>query len=394
MKRVNFKQKNHSLTALKIMLFTFVIFVSSPLVQGQVTIGSGKAPDKGALLDLKENEDGTSQKGLLLPRVALVSENEPSPLTEHIAGMYIYNTTKNSELEEGNYFNNGLKWIRVKNVDAEPWIETTTGAGASNPDESIYRSGAIGMGSSTIHPTAQLEITSNAKGLLIPRLSRSERNAIVNPANGLLIFNTTTNCINYYEGNVLKWLSLCGTYDPAQFDLLNCNRPVGPQGTYVEGSALNKENTYTLMINVTEIGTYDIALTTTNGYSFTKSGLFTSTGTYEVVLEGQGAPIKEGTDNVTVIFNNTTITPKCTLPSITVDPASIRLTVDCSKTVVYGEYTTRISLNASNYIEVEVEVEVTTAGETVIETAYENGIKFSSGSISLSTGVQKVKLYG
>ena len=44
--------------------------------------------------------------------------------------------------------------------------------------------------------SATLEITggaANNKGLLLPRLTTAQRNAIANPANGLLIFNTTTN---------------------------------------------------------------------------------------------------------------------------------------------------------------------------------------------------------
>ncbi|MBK5721106.1 hypothetical protein JGH11_09525 [Dysgonomonas sp. Marseille-P4677] len=392
MEQVNFKRKRYNLTAFNLMLLVVVIFGFSPLVQGQVTIGIGKEPDKGAILDLKENEDGSSKKGLLLPRVALVSLDLASPLPEHIPGMYVYNTTREGDLVPGNYFNDGFKWIRVKDITSEPWLNSETALGAEKVEENIYHTGTVAMGTVTTDASAQVEIASNSKGLLIPRLSRLERNGIANPANGLLIFNTTTNCLNYYEGQVKKWLSLCGTYDPAQFDLLNCNNPTGPKGTFTEGAALNTSNVYTLVINVTEIGTYDIAITTINGYTFSKSGVFTSTGTYEIELGGQGAPIKEGADAVTLIFNNSIITPNCTLPPVTVNPASIRLTVNCSATKVYGEYITRVSLNSSNYV--EVEVNVTSAGETVIETLYENGIKFSSGSISLSTGSQKVKLYG
>lgn len=392
MKKTILKQKKYNLTACKIMLFIVVMFGTSPMIQGQVTIGSGKEPDKGALLDLKEEEDGTSKKGLLLPRVALVSLDDPSPLTEHTAGMYVYNTTREGDLIPGNYFNDGEKWNRVKDIFSEPWLNSETGLGAEKVEENIYHMGKVAIGATATNTSAQAEIASSSKGLLIPRLSRTERNAIASPANGLLIFNTTTNCINYYEGQVQKWLSLCGTYDPAEISLVNCNSPVGPQGTYTEGKALSITNTYTLVVNVSEIGTYDIVVKTTNGYAFSKSGLFTSTGTYEVVLEGQGAPIKEGTDEVTLTFNNATVTPNCTLPSITVDPASIRLAVDCGTAVAYGEYITKVSLNASNYI--EVQVDVTTPGQTVIETAYENGIKFSTGSISLASGSQTVKLYG
>ena len=51
------------------------------------------------------------------------------------------------------------------------------------------------------HESAILEVKSNNKGLLLPRLSNSERDNITNPAAGLYIFNTSTNKMNYYNGS-------------------------------------------------------------------------------------------------------------------------------------------------------------------------------------------------
>lgn len=47
-------------------------------------------------------------------------------------------------------------------------------------------------------PSAILDLQSTNKGLLLPKLSTTQRNAIVNPAQGLLIINTTTDCIETY----------------------------------------------------------------------------------------------------------------------------------------------------------------------------------------------------
>lgn len=42
-------------------IIIFLLFILIPLyIQGQVTIGTGEAPDTDALLELKENVDGTS----------------------------------------------------------------------------------------------------------------------------------------------------------------------------------------------------------------------------------------------------------------------------------------------------------------------------------------------
>lgn len=47
-------------------------------------------------------------------------------------------------------------------------------------------------------PSAALDIQSSQKGLLLPRLTTTQRNAIVNPAVGLQIYNSTTNCVETY----------------------------------------------------------------------------------------------------------------------------------------------------------------------------------------------------
>jgi len=47
--------------------------------------------------------------------------------------------------------------------------------------------------------SALLDLSSTERGLLVPRMTTVERDAIVNPAHSLLIFNTTTRCIEFYE---------------------------------------------------------------------------------------------------------------------------------------------------------------------------------------------------
>ncbi|WP_443936744.1 tail fiber domain-containing protein [Pedobacter sp. MW01-1-1] len=49
----------------------------------------------------------------------------------------------------------------------------------------------FGMGTSEPDPSAQLEILSDSKGLLIPRLTYEQRSSIVQPALGLLVYQTT-----------------------------------------------------------------------------------------------------------------------------------------------------------------------------------------------------------
>ena len=55
----------------------------------------------------------------------------------------------------------------------------------------------VGIGTATPDASAKLDITSTTQGLLPPRVTTTQRNAIVSPATGLVIFNTTTNSLEY-----------------------------------------------------------------------------------------------------------------------------------------------------------------------------------------------------
>lgn len=62
------------------------------------------------------------------------------------------------------------------------------------------------------HPSAILDVDVSAilgskRGLLIPRVTTADRNAIVSPAVGLLIYNLDTKCINAFDGT--SWTELC-----------------------------------------------------------------------------------------------------------------------------------------------------------------------------------------
>ena len=54
-----------------------------------------------------------------------------------------------------------------------------------------------GIGTATPDPSAQLEVSSTTKGFLPPRMTTAQRDAIIDPADGLIIYNTTTNILEY-----------------------------------------------------------------------------------------------------------------------------------------------------------------------------------------------------
>lgn len=67
----------------------------------------------------------------------------------------------------------------------------------------------IGVPTTNIDASAQLEVASTSKGFLAPRMSEAQKNAIASPAAGLLIYQTDgTNGFYYFDGSV--WQSGLG----------------------------------------------------------------------------------------------------------------------------------------------------------------------------------------
>jgi len=69
---------------------------------------------------------------------------------------------------------------------------------------------------SPAHPTAALEVKSSTGGVLLPRLTTAQRNALANPAVGLLIYNTTHECVEVFHASGWKAFSCnCSAPPPA-----------------------------------------------------------------------------------------------------------------------------------------------------------------------------------
>lgn len=149
MRQINFKAKRYLQILAVILLLVLTIFTTK--LYGQVTIGSGKPPIAGALLDLKEYDltdpdsvDGTTaSKGFSLPRVRLVDLDKLIPMFDSMkdantyrkagvdrskaeedakhVGLMVYNLTEdlNKGFTEGLYYWNGQKWVMPTGSDSE-----------------------------------------------------------------------------------------------------------------------------------------------------------------------------------------------------------------------------------------------------------------------------------
>lgn len=75
-----------------------------------------------------------------------------------------------------------------------------------------FISAQVGVGTTSPDTSSALDVTSSNTGVLIPRLTTTQRDAIASPANGLLVYNTTTNCLSQNIGTPASpdWVCISG----------------------------------------------------------------------------------------------------------------------------------------------------------------------------------------
>jgi len=73
----------------------------------------------------------------------------------------------------------------------------------------LFSYSQVGIGTTTPDASSQLDITSTTSGILIPRMTQAQRDAIASPATGLLIYQTdNTPSFYYYDGAI--WTTFGG----------------------------------------------------------------------------------------------------------------------------------------------------------------------------------------
>jgi hypothetical protein len=71
----------------------------------------------------------------------------------------------------------------------------------------VFVGAQVGIGTLNPDPSALLELYSNNGGLLVPRMTSTERDLIVAPTVGLLIYNTSTSNFNFFD---IDWKDYSG----------------------------------------------------------------------------------------------------------------------------------------------------------------------------------------
>lgn len=256
-----------------------------------------------------------------------------------------------------------------------------------------------------LHEFAILDLKSFEKGFLLPRMSTSQRDAInvdkseASKDGGLIIFNTSTDCINYYNYGSKSWVSLCGDILPANFSILpnQCDE-LKLLGTYYQGRELDGSNGIVLNVNVAKAGLYDIIISTDNDYGFETKGVFPDTGVYQIFVKGDGKPKmghKRDLDSGEQIEKGDKLTIKLNGEASGCDNNYVFVEKPMPKfkiidAIVHGEYMNGVEVDDFNKITVTVDVEQD--GKLVLFTTLTNGIEFKGEKVVTKAGEATVEM--
>jgi len=97
----------------KILLFAISVFLvsSAQILNAQVSINTtGVAPVASSILDMS----AVSDKGILLPNVAISGTVDNTTISSPTTGLFIYNTATVSDVTPGYYYWAGTEWVRFK----------------------------------------------------------------------------------------------------------------------------------------------------------------------------------------------------------------------------------------------------------------------------------------
>ncbi|MFN3782439.1 MAG: fibronectin type III domain-containing protein [Spirosomataceae bacterium] len=147
-----------------------------------LSIGTA-TPNPSAIIDLT-----SSNKGLLLPRIDSLAQIEKP--TE---GLLVY--LKKVSLK-GIYFYNGNAWQKA--FKAETAFPIVNG-GTFN----LSTEGSVGTNST--HPAVLMEVHSGNKGILLPRLNKSQMEGVKSPALGLIVYCMDCPMKGFYYNNGTTW---------------------------------------------------------------------------------------------------------------------------------------------------------------------------------------------
>ncbi len=225
-------------------------------------------------------------------------------------------------LSSGNAAGNTPYW------DGSQWVVNNS---------NVFNNGAeVGIGTVNPNTSAKVDIESTTQGFLLPRMTTTQRNAIASPALGLQIFNSTTNCLNFYTGT--SWFETCGS--PSSTSILanlNCG------GATITSTLTN--------------GTAASGVSVSVPYTGGNAGVYSaqsvsSTGVVNVTASLAAGTLANGAGSLTYTITGTPTTSGTASFSIVVGGQSCTFTVPVSSAPVYAPIAVNCAAGATAIVNV------------------------------------------
>ena len=210
----------------------------------------------------------------------------------------------------------------------------------------VFTTGSVGIGVDPPSTTAVLDVTSTTQGLLAPRMTTSQRLAIATPANGLIVYDTTTKSLQIYDSVGTAWNQVADTATTGSVTSVTASTPlIVTNGTTTPAITLG---TVPVANGGTGATTATVAInsllpaqTGDNGDVLKTNGTIASWGAAPI---GTVTSVT-GTSPITVATGTTT--PAITLGTVPVANGGTGATTLTQGQVLFGTGTTAISNSSS-----------------------------------------------
>ena len=221
---------------IKQRLLIIALLFASTITFAQVGIGT-ETPLESSALDIT-----SSDKGFLLPRMS--SSDRTSINTSADAfGLQVYDIDTKSI-----WIFDGFQWNEL----SSKFVDGT------NSDDAVFTEGNVGIG--TADPEAVLDVVSTDSGLIVSRVANTA--AVTAPVNGMMVYDTSTTCIKFYENGA--WTDCLSSGGSVASEVVaNCDQN-GFEGAYVGSVDLTADNIFTVTITNNTFSTTDISLDITD----------------------------------------------------------------------------------------------------------------------------------
>jgi hypothetical protein len=196
--------------------------------------------------------------------------------------------------------------------------------------------GNVGIGTTTPAGNVILELSANNKAFLPPRLTEDQRAALNPKLAGMMIYNVSTNCLEFWDSK--DWIATCAPTQPAQGTITGISCATATVNGSLMANAPASGVTVTIPYtggNGGSHGGQTVASTNIPGLTATLAAGSFTTASGSLVYTITGTPVVAGTTSFAINIGGQT----CTLNIPVGLPAAAVTTLSCATAVNNGTLT-------------------------------------------------------